>query len=283
MIPQVIGPFTLDKAKQTTMKYGFYYDSVFTLPFAIDKRHIRVWLPEDYDFSNPDKRFPVIYFSDGQNMVNKYLSAYGDWEADKTVHKIYKKYQKSCIIVGMDCPKVPTQRNNELCSPYPVANNKRRYIKKPAGDKTFDFFVNELKPLIDSLFYTIPDKKHTAIGGSSMGGLFAFYGAIYKPDVYGFSLCYSPAFFLYGTPGWMKLLNEFDINPNRQDKIVLYVGGQEFEHDFVEATVFTYKFLRDIGFDENHILLIVDEKQFHNEKAWAKHLIDGLSFWLKDL
>ncbi len=283
MIPKAIGPFKKDTAKKTTMKYGFYYDSIFSLPFAKDKRHIRVWLPEDYDFANPEKRFPVIYFSDGQNMVNRYLSAFGDWEADKTVHKIFKKYGKSCIIVGMDCPKAPSKRAEELCSPYPVIKIDPIKIKEPAADKTLDFFVGELKPLIDSLFHTIPDREHTGVGGSSMGGLFAFYAAVYKPEVFGFNLCYSPAFFLYGTTLWMKHLDSFDLRPDKQGKIVLYVGGQEFEHDFIDATKKTYQYLKEKGFDESRIRYMHDGTQFHNEKAWAKYLIDGLSFWLKDL
>ena len=52
---------------------------------------IRVWLPEDYEFDNPNKRYPVIYFSDGQNLVDRYLSAFGEWELDKTVHKLMKE------------------------------------------------------------------------------------------------------------------------------------------------------------------------------------------------
>lgn len=277
------GPFKLVKDKKTTMKYGFYYDSIFSLSFANDKRHIRVWLPENYEFDNPNKRFPVIYFSDGQNMVNRYLSAYGDWEADKTVHRILKQYGVSCIIVGMDCPKSPRKRAEELCPPYPVAKRNQRYIAHPAADKTLDFFTNELKPLIDSLFNTIPDREHTAVGGSSMGGIFAFYGAIYKPETFGFSLCYSPAFFLYGEEEWMRLLQSFDISTNRQGKLSLYVGGKEFEHDFVKTTKKTYKYLKELGFDDNRVLFIEDETQYHNEKAWAKHLYSGISLWLKDL
>ena len=65
--------------------------------------------------------------------------------------------------------------------------------------------VNELKPLIDKLFYTIPDD--TAVGGSSMGGIMAFYAYIYRPDVFKMSLSFSPAFFFYKKNDWIHILD----------------------------------------------------------------------------
>ena len=61
-IPEKIGPFSFDKSA-STMKYGFYYKALLGVPFSEEKRAIRVWLPEDYDFNKPEKVFPTIYFS----------------------------------------------------------------------------------------------------------------------------------------------------------------------------------------------------------------------------
>ena len=81
-----IGPFVLDKSK-TTMKYGHYFKALLDVPFSKEKRYVRVWLPEDYGFDNPKKRYPVIYFSDGQNLVNKKLCAFGCWKLDIVAHE----------------------------------------------------------------------------------------------------------------------------------------------------------------------------------------------------
>ena len=47
------------------------------------------------------------------------------------------------------------------------------------------FLVEELKPKIDSLYATLPDRLSTGVAGWSMGGFGALHNAITHPDVYG--------------------------------------------------------------------------------------------------
>ena len=56
----------------------------------------------------------VIYFSDGQNLVDRYLSAFGEWEFDKTVNRLMKEGYQGVIAVGIDCPKEPLERTKEF-------------------------------------------------------------------------------------------------------------------------------------------------------------------------
>ena len=162
-IPNKIGPFKRYLASPTTLKYGFYYCAKFKLPFHKEERYIRVWLPPNYDFENKNKRFPTIYFSDGQNLVDSYLSAYGEWKFDKVVNKLLKHDGVSCIAVGIDCPKIPRERCNELNPPYPVRSiyARKEGPNHPFADKYIDYIRFTLKPLIDSLFYTKTDKENT--------------------------------------------------------------------------------------------------------------------------
>ena len=281
-IPEKIGVFKRYLAKKTTMKYGYYFDGLFDLPFHKEKRHIRVWLPEDYDFENPSQRFPVIYFSDGQNLVDRYLSAYGEWELDKTVHMLKKEGYPSFIAVGIDCPVVPNDRSNELNPPHiPNLPSARRIIKHPHGDKYIDYIAGTLKPLIDKLFYTMKEKEATGIGGSSMGGIMAFYAYIYRPDVFGYSLSFSPAFFFYHKRNWFNILDQYDISPEKNGKLFLYVGGKDFEKVFVKITFETYEYLQKRGFGPDNLGFLFDSNEQHNEKAWAKYLPDALRLWLK--
>lgn len=286
LIPQKIGPFVIDNKRPTTMKYGSYYHAKMTIPFSKEKeRMVRVWLPEDYDFNNPNKRFPVIYFSDGQNLVNRYLSAYGEWELDRTVHQLLNENLSSVIAVGIDCPKELIERTRELCPPYKP--RKEVYKREggefhPHGHKFIDYIVDVIKPLIDEKFFTLSEKEYTGIAGSSMGGIMAFYAYMYRPDVFGFSLSFSPAFFFYKKNDWKKIMDEYEIDPEKNGKLFLYVGGTEFESIFLKPTFYTYEFLKKKGFENNQVSLLVDTDQGHNEAAWAKYLPDGLRFWLKD-
>lgn len=278
-----IGIFRKYNKKPSALKYGFYYQAKMNLPFAKTKeRFVRVWLPENYDFDNPDQRFPVIYFSDGQNLVDKYLSAYGEWELDKTVHRLIKQGYQSFIAVGIDCPKDPNERALELNPPYKVDNIKLTpdINKMSYADKYVDFIADTLKPLIDSLFYTYKEKECTGIGGSSMGGIMSFYAYIYRPEVFGFSLSFSPAFFFYKKKTWYEILDSFDISENKNGKLFLYSGGLEFEEEFLEPTVYTYTYLKK-RLKPDKLQMMIDTRQKHHEKAWAKYLKDALKFWLK--
>ena len=282
-IPEKINVFKRYVGKPTTMKFGYYYQATFKLPFSKENmRTIRVWLPESYDFENPNKRYPVIYFSDGQNLVDRYLSAYGEWELDKTVHRLAKEGIQEVIAVGIDCPKDPMERTKELCPPHrpkkSIFRHQTKNIKNYA-DQYVDYVANELKPLIDKLFYT--DKDNTAIGGSSMGGIMAFYAYIYRPDVFNFSLSFSPAFFFYLKKDWERILDQYDINTEKNGKLFLYVGGKEFEKIFLKPTINTYEYLLKRKFPNDQVALIVDTNEIHHEAAWAKYLPEGLKYWLK--
>ena len=284
-IPNKIGIFKRYQSKKTTMKYGFYYDSFMNLPFAKEsKRKVRVWLPEDYDFHNPNKRYPVIYFSDGQNLVDRYLSAYGEWELDKTVHSLKKEGIKGVIAVGIDCPKDPDERTLELCPPYtPRKEVIDRTIKKfeSYADKYIDYIVNYIKPIIDKEFFTLTDKEYTGIGGSSMGGIMSFYAYIYRPDIFGYSLSFSPAFFFYKKKDWEHILDKYKIDPSKNGKLFLYVGGKDFEHVFLKPTIDTYEYLLRKKFKNDQLALIVDTNEIHHEAAWSKYLPEALRYWLK--
>ena len=271
-----IGPFVLDKTK-TTMKYGHYYKALLDVPFSKEKRYIRVWLPEDYDFSNEQKRFPVIYSSDGQNLVNQKLCAFGCWKLDLVAHDLLNNNGLSFIAVGIDSPKDSLVRFNELNPPYPPEKVKEGY---PYGYQFVNYIADILKPLIDQYFYTSKEKTDTAIGGSSMGGIMAFYAGATRHDTFGFALDFSPAFFLYNKKTWSSLLDSFNISANDNVKHFLYVGGKDFEKRFLNPTKETYRYLKSKGFNEKQVALSIDLEEMHHEDAWHKHLKEALLFWL---
>ena len=272
-----IGIFTIDES-DTTMLYGSYYQTLMDVPFADEKRAVRVWLPSDYDFDDKDKRFPVIYFSDGQNLVNKYLTAFGDWHLDRVAQSLLDNNKISFIAVGVDSPRDDVKRSDELNPPYIPERAKKMH---PIGDQFVDFICDTVKPMVDELFYTKKEKEYTAIGGSSMGGIMAFYAATRRKEIFGFSLVFSPAFFLYKKKRWQALLEEFNISPSDEIKYFFYVGGKQFERLFKNLTKYTYNYLLSIGFDEENTKFIYDKKMKHHEDAWSTYLGDAVKFWLE--
>ncbi len=283
-IPNTIGKFKRYTKKPSSMKYGTYYVQTIKLPFSKEKRALRVWLPEDYEFDNPSKRFPVLYMSDGQNLVDKYLTAYGDWGLDKVIHQLHTKEKLStCILVGIDCPHKPGERSSELNPPF-ECDEKTRYLpKNPYGNLISDYFVEVVKPEIDELFFTRPEKEFTGVGGSSMGGIFAFYSYFYHHETFGFSLTFSPAFMFYKKKTWLNIVESLNIDNQRDGKLFMYVGGKDFESVFVERTFDTYNYLKDEGYTPEHLAIIHDSNEIHHAAAWHTYSLPALRFWLKDI
>ena len=276
-IPESIGPFSLDKSP-TTMKYGYYYRALFDIPFSKEKRYVRVWLPENY-FNNQKQLFPVIYFADGQNLVNQKLCAFGCWKLDLVAHDLLIKESLSFIAVGVDSPKDAKTRFLELNPPYMPERIKEK--AEPYGNQFVDYLADSLVPLINQSFHTKVEKGNIGIAGSSMGGIMAFYAGVKRFDTFGFSMDFSPAFFLYKKTTWDKLLELFQISPLNNVKHFFYVGGVEFEKQFINPTKATYQYLKSQGFDDSQVKLLIDSSQRHNEEAWHKYLKDALLFWLK--
>ena len=281
-----IGPFTLYTKKPNDISCGSLYTMEVELPvFSQKKRTVRVYLPEGY---SKDKKYPVLYMADGQNIVDKYTTAYGAWDIDVREKELIEEGFPPFIVVGVDCPKKGTI---ERVKEYTFQNVKiaRKYAgklffsQKACSDSLINYFVNELKPIIDKYFSTYPDKQHTAFGGSSMGGLAAFNFATKRNDIFGFALCFSPAFHLYKKDELYAYVDSLNINPQNYGKFFFYSGGVEFEKSFLEPTKEMYKYFLTKGFDENQVGLLIDESQKHCEAAWNLHFKEAMRFWLKDL
>ena len=146
---------------------------------GIQDRDVVVWLPPGYD-EHPNKRYPVLYMNDGQNMFDPQTSAFGvDWQIDEAADSlIRKRFIKPLIIVGI----------------YNTPDRWSEYNQGNVGDAYMNFIVNRLKPLIDNTYRTLPGREHTAVGGSSSGGLISFVLLWVHSDVFSQAACISPAF-----------------------------------------------------------------------------------------
>lgn len=290
-VPKNINGFTLYNKKPNTLDKGYYYQK--ELFFDIDNdyknRMIRVYLPSDYDFNNPNKKYPVIYMTDGQNLCDHYLSGYGEWCVDETIEDRLNHHKRGFIAVGIDCPRDEDQRVIEMTiscpSKYAVEEMGVDYVKKlhkgqGFADKLAKFILKTVKPLVDETFFTLKNKKNTAVGGSSMGGLMAFYMGMKYKNIVGYSLCFSPGFLIYKSDYFKRQLTNANLDVSKFGKFFLYVGGVGFEKTFVELTFACYDILTNKGFTCDKLRLVYDTNNIHHEKPWSVYFPIGISFWL---
>lgn len=119
---------------------------------------------------------------DAQNLFDAKTSFAGEWNVDETLDSL----NAEVIVVGIEHGN--EKRLDELT---PFKNEK---YGGGNGDKYLDFIVTTLKPYIDKTYKTKPNKKNTAIFGSSLGGLISYYAVLKYPEVFGKAGVFSPSF-----------------------------------------------------------------------------------------
>lgn len=159
--------------------------TVTITPFQLE-RMIHLYLPKDYD--NSEKRYPVLYMYDGHNLYFDSDATYGkSWGLKDYLDK--SNYEM--IVVGIECNHEGNKRLEEF-SPYSGITSFAGEVEGK-GEIFMDWVVDELKPLIDKKYRTLPDRTHTGIGGSSMGGLMSLYSVIHYNHVFSKAACLSSA------------------------------------------------------------------------------------------
>ncbi|HEX2621076.1 MAG TPA: alpha/beta hydrolase-fold protein, partial [Phototrophicaceae bacterium] len=180
-------------------------------PQLDNRRDLLVYLPPSHNTNQ--RAYPVIYMHDGQNLFDNATSYVGEWQVDETMERLaYEGIE--AIVVGI----LNTGKDRiEEYSPFDNRWGKGR------GDEYLKFIIETVKPLIDRSFHTLPDRAHTGIAGSSMGGLISMYGYFRYPEVFGIAGVMSPSFWLAG-----QALNDFiQRAPYSPGRLYLDIGTQE--------------------------------------------------------
>lgn len=150
-------------------------------------RRAYIYLPESYDKA-PLRRYPVMYMFDGHNVFFDDHATYGkSWG----MKEFMDRTGKQLIIVAVECNQEGWERLNEYC-PYDFEAGELGAIRG-RGKAYMDWTVEVLKPYIDENYRTLADREHTAICGSSMGGLMALYAAACYNRVFRLAACLSPS------------------------------------------------------------------------------------------
>ncbi|RZJ28548.1 MAG: alpha/beta hydrolase [Flavobacterium sp.] len=244
--------FSLAVSAQSTASKNV---STFTIdaPQLGTTKKIWLYLPENYKSSK--KPLPVIYMHDAQNLFDKSTSYVGEWQVDETLDSL----KAQVIVVGIE--HGGDKRIDEL-TPY-----KNAKYGGGKADQYLDFIVNTLKPYIDKNYRTNRDVKHTAIFGSSLGGLVSFYAVLKYPKVFGKAGVFSPSFWY--TDDIYKLMENA---PKTKAKIYFLAGDSESKDDDVVGDVKKMERLLDANRCACLKLTksVVVKGGQHNEKMWRQ-------------
>jgi predicted alpha/beta superfamily hydrolase len=246
----------------------------FDMPQLKKKRRVIALLPFDYD-KNPQKRYPVIYLQDAQNLFNP-RSPFGNWAIDKKLAVLAERGMGDIIVIAVD--HGGSERVNEFLPPLAKQNGGEspRSIGKPDGRKYVKFLATSLKAHIDATFRTLPERIHTGIGGSSMGGLISIYAGLMYPSVFGRLMVFSPSL-------WAMQNVQFDTIDFYQPqptKIYAYAGEKEGSNMVPNVQRF-HQSIQNRGYDSSgvNIKVTIDPQGLHTEKRWGEEFPKAME-WL---
>ena len=225
-------------------------------------RRLYIYLPQKYTVS--EMRYPVLYMFDGHNVFYDSHAAYGKCWGMK---EYLTRTKLPLIVAAIECNPEGKRRMNENA---PWEMNMPRFGQlEGLGKVTMDWMTGPLKQYIDENYRTLPDREHTMIAGSSMGGLMTLYAVTAYNEVFSRGAALSPTFaaggkhlhkLMSGTPLRSTTRVYMDVGtaeiaPNKHSRLAeLFKGAAELTKAGAEAAA-----------------RVVPGAE-HNEAAWEKRI-----------
>lgn len=245
---------------------------------AGQSRDLLVWLPPGYDDPrNADKKYPVLYLHDAQNLFSKPNAAPTEWGVDETATDLITQGEmQSIIIVG-----IPHAGDGRIREYLPVAALPNT---KPEADEHVAWLMHEVMPRVERAFRVKTGPESTGVGGSSLGAAVSLYAATKYPDRFGLVLAESLPLRTGKAEAWDQWIASIKAWPRR---VYLGVGGQETGPEpakaavnkaYADATRDLDKRMSAAGLGADRRLMLIDEQATHTESAWAKRLPQALRF-----
>jgi predicted alpha/beta superfamily hydrolase len=223
--------------------------------------YYQVLLPPSYD-EQRRKRYPVLYAQDGQALWSTSSDRYGIWRLDTAIDQLLElAVMEEIIVVGIDTADARMDRLGPV--------HDRTYGGGQA-ERHLEAITNVLKPRIDAEFRTRSGPRDTGLIGSSLGGLFSFYAAWNRPDLFGKAICLSSSFW------WANryMIRAVDSAPTPAPTIYLDSGAalspEEVSQDGFHHTRSMQRALVRAGYTSGEDLhRLTFPGQAHSTAAWA--------------
>ncbi len=233
-------------------------------------RTIWAYLPPSYA-ENTRARFPVLYMHDGQNLFDPALAFGGnEWKVDETLDAAAEDGSiEELIVIGVENTAERIYEYTPTTDPTTAGGG--------GGDKYLSLLVDELKPQIDAMLRTEPDRAHTGVLGSSLGGLISAYAGVEQPDVWGIVGAMSPS--TWWNNDW--IIGDVKTMPPAMRPARVYVdsGDSGTSNDDVTNTNMLAATYVNIGYASGvDFLHVVQAGGQHNEIYWAERLPGALQF-----
>jgi predicted alpha/beta superfamily hydrolase len=243
------------------------------IPALGRSREVVVYLPPQYH-ERPDERYPVLYLFDGQNLFDASTAFNMEWCVDETCDRLIAEGKLAPLIV-VGIYNGGEHRVSEQ-SPW----RDQRFGARGEGHAFMRWVSGDLKSYIDTHYRSLSEPEHTAIGGSSLGGLTALFAAYRYPLIFGKVAALSPAFWFARSQIFRYVASQ---SPPRA-RVYLDCGELETarvhpKRDFYKVAASMVDLLKQQGFEEGvNLRWVSDPKGTHSEQCWARRVGGALQF-----
>ena len=269
------------------MNKSYFYLDMKThelkVPYTGKLRRVRVLLPKNYE-TDSDRRYPVVYFHDGQNVFYSKEAYVGhSW---KVIPAIKRNPDISrMIVVAIDNDGL--QRMNEYSAWKYKESNIPGMQFGGKGIEYGEFVMEVVKPFIDQEYRTLADREHTAMIGSSLGGnITQFLGLEYQDQI-GCLGVFSSANWLH-QEAYDRYIERKNLYADQ--RIYIYVGTEEaddtdktlmagnIKQAYIDSSLRYYHDVIQQGVALENIAIRIQSGAIHHEEAWSEHLPECLRF-----
>jgi predicted alpha/beta superfamily hydrolase len=243
------------------------YDN-FRSKFLRNQRDIVVYVPPDYD-QQPERRYPVLYMHDGQNLFDPATAFNGqDWHVAQTAdYAISAGLVEPLIVVGLyNTGKTRLREYTPTSVPRLGGGRADRYAK---------FLIEEVKPVVDRDYRTQPEASQTGIGGSSLGGLVSIYLGLKFSNVFSKIAALSPSVW-WNQRVIVRFAQTAPVEP--RPRIWLDIGTREGPRIVDDVEKFRDVLLSKGWQNDRDLHYERVEGAEHNEAAWSARVGPFLQF-----
>ncbi len=245
----------------------------FTSQILGNTRGIWIYLPPTY-IENTRASMPVLYMHDGQNLFDPTVAFGGNtWQVQQTMDAAAEDGSiAEAIVVGVE-------NTADRMSEYTPVPDATQTPPGGNGEAYLQMLITELKPQVDAQMRTLPDRAHTTMVGSSLGGLITAYAGVAHADVFGQVGALSPS--TWWDSDW--LVGDVGATPTSPRPLRVYVdsGDSGPSNDDVTDTARLPPAYEKLGYTTGGTLdYLVQAGGQHSEIYWAQRLPGALAFLL---
>jgi predicted alpha/beta superfamily hydrolase len=234
-----------------------------------EKHDFIVYLPPMYD-EQPDRRFPVLYMQDGQNLFDPdtCFSHGCYWRMGETADELIMTGEvEPLIIVGI------YNTGKHRIDEYTPVEDKR--LGGGQADAYGQMLVEELKPFVDHEYRTLPGEANCGLGGSSLGGLVTLYLGLRYTWMFSKLAVMSPSVW-WRNRAILKTVSQIKRKPDL--KIWLDIGTKEGQRALPDARELNVALVKKGWVEGRDLSYLEVPDAEHNESAWAARVAPMLKF-----